>query len=166
MSFKTGTYPSQLKIARVTPIYKKGDHQLPCNYRPISILTHINKIFEKILFSRLSSHLNKHNLLYDYQYGFREGHSTTQALTELTDSLKESVDKGKYSCGIFIDLTKAFDTVNHSILIDKLKKYGVSGIANNLLNSYLDNRTQYVEVNNERSSTKTITCGVPQGSLR
>ncbi|CAL4157377.1 unnamed protein product, partial [Meganyctiphanes norvegica] len=101
--------------------------QSPSNYRPISVLTHINKIFEKVLFNRLSSHLTKHNLLYNYQYGFRKGHSTTQALVELTDNLKTSIDNGNYACGIFIDLTKAFDTVNHSILIDKLNKYGVSG---------------------------------------
>ena len=165
LSVKTGTYPSHLKIAKVTPIYKKGDPQSPSNYRPISVLTHINKIFEKVLFNRLSSHLTKHNLLYNYQYGFREGHSTTQALVELTDNLKTSIDNGNHACGIFIDLTKAFDTVNHSILIDKLNKYGVSGKANSLLKSYLENRVQYVEVNNSKSSHKDITCGVPQGSV-
>ena len=116
------------------------------NYRPISVLTHINKIFEKVLFKRLSSHLIKNKILFDYQFGFREGHSTTQALIELTDKLKSAIDDGKYSCGIFIDLTKAFDTVNHSILIDKLNSYGISGNSNKLIESYLENRVQYVDV--------------------
>ena len=83
---------------------------------------HINKIYEKLLYSRLSTHFNDNNVLYKYQYGFREDHSTTQALVELTDSLKNTIDNGNYACGIFIDLTKAFDTVNHNILIDTIKK--------------------------------------------
>ena len=160
-----GVYPSLLKISKVTPIFKKGSHLLPDNYRPISVLGHINKIYETLLYSRLSTHFNNNNLLYKYQYGFREGHSTTQALVELTDSLKNTIDNGNYACGIFIDLTKAFDTVNHNILIDKLKKYGVSGNAINLLKSYLDDRMQYVEINKTKSSLSKISCGVPQGSV-
>ena len=93
-----GVYPSLLKIAKVTPIFKKGSHFLPDNYRPISVLGHINKIYEKLLYSRLSTHFNDNNLLYKYQYGFREGHSTTQALVELTDSLKNIIDIGDYAC--------------------------------------------------------------------
>ena len=86
-------------------------------------------------------------------------------LTELTDNLKTAIDNGKYSCGIFIDLTKVFDTVDHSILIDKLNYYGISGDSNNLLKSYLENRAQYVEISNIKSSLKKISCGVPQGSV-
>ena len=160
-----GVYPSLLKIAKVTPIFKKGSHLLPDNYRPISVLGHIKKIYEKLLHSRLSTHFNNNDLLYKYQYGFREGHSTTQALVELTDSLKNTIDNGNYACGIFIDLTKAFDTVNHNILIDKLKKYGILDNAIELLKSYLDDRMQYVEINKTKSSLSKISCGVPQGSV-
>ena len=165
LSIQNNIYPSQLKIAKVSPIFKNGDSQLANNYRPISVLTHINKIFEKVLFSRLSSFLFENKILFDYQFGFREGHSTTQALIELTDNLKSAIDDGKFSCGIFIDLTKAFDTVNHSILIEKLDNYGISGNSNKLMKSYLDNRFQYVDVNNTKSSCKRISCGVPQGSV-
>ena len=165
LSITTGVYPSLLKIAKVTPIFKKGNHLLPNNYRPISVLGHINKIYEKLLFSRLSTHFNQNNLLYKYQYGFREGHSTTHALVELTDSLKNSIDNGNYACGIFIDLSKAFDTVNHDILIDKLKNYGISDNAIELMKSYLEDRLQYVEINKTKSSLDKVTCGVPQGSV-
>ena len=127
ISIKTGIYPDQLKIAKVIPIYKKGNHSDPSNYRPISILSNINKIFEKILHKRLYSYLNKFNILYKFQYGFRKGHSTTQALIELTDNIKRGLDDKKYTCGIFIDLCKAFDTVDHNILLSKMHHYGIRG---------------------------------------
>ena len=165
LSISNGVYPDKLKIARVSPIFKKGVKSDPNNYRPISVLSLINKVFEKVLHSRLYSYLNRHNILYEYQFGFREGHSTNQILTEITDNIKFAMDSQLLTCGIFIDLTKAFDTVNHSILLDKLQHYGIRGNAHKLFTSYLSNRNQYVKVNNTNSNSSPVTCGVPQGSV-
>ena len=164
-SISKGIYPDLLKIARVTPIYKKGVKSDPSNYRPISVLSIVNKLFEKILHDRLYKYLTKFNILYEYQYGFRKGHSTTQALVEITDRIKSAIDRNELTCGIFIDLTKAFDTVDHSILLQKMHKYGIRGNIHNLFKSYLSNRQQYVKVNNAESNMKTVRCGVPQGSV-
>ena len=119
-SIRTGIYPDELKIAKCVPIFKKGRKDDPSNYRPISILSSINKVFEKLLYRRLYDHFTKLNILYDYQYGFRQNHSTNQALIEIIDYLGSSIDEGKQVCGIFLDLTKAFDTVDHDILLKKL----------------------------------------------
>ena len=164
-SISNGIYPDLLKTARVTPIYKKGVKSDPGNYRPISVLSQVNKIFEKILHKRLYKYLSKFKILYEYQFGFREGHSTTQALVEITDRLKNAMDAKELSCGIFIDLTKAFDTVDHAILLKKMYRYGIRGNVHNLFKSYLSNRQQYVRVNNANSDLKPVTCGVPQGSV-
>ena len=165
LSISKGVYPDSLKIARVSPIFKKGVKSDPSNYRPISVLSLINKVFEKVLHSRLYSYLNKYNKLYEYQFGFREGHSTNHVLTEITDNIKFAMDSQLLTCGIFIDLTKAFDTVNHSILLDKLHHYGIRGNVHKLFTSYLSNRRQYVRVNNTDSHLSPVTCGVPQGSV-
>ena len=165
LSIRNGEYPDALKIAKVIPIYKKGEHTDINNYRPISILTHLNKIFETIICSQMKSFLDKHNIFYKYQYGFREKHSTDQALIEIVDGIKLSIDTSKLAGGIFVDLTKAFDTVNHKILLEKLRHLGVRGIPNKLLESYLTNRYQYVQINDNKSSLRSINCGVPQGSV-
>ena len=164
-SITNGVYPDSLKIARVSPIHKKGDVTDPNNYRPISVLNLLNKIFEKIIHKRLYKYLTKFNLIYKYQFGFREGYSTMHALVELTDRIKDAIDKKLLTCGIFVDLSKAFDTVNHNILLDKLSHYGIRGNLHNLFSSYLSNRKQFVRVNNVNSDLKDITCGVPQGSV-
>ena len=164
-SISTGNYPDEMKIAKCIPIYKKGKRNDPSNYRPISILSTINKIFEKILYTRLYKYLTKFDILYNYQYGFRKNHSTIQALIEITDYLKTAIDEKKIVSGIFLDLTKAFDTVNHNILLAKLHNYGIRGVANDLLRSYLTNRYQYVSIGNTSSSKQPIKCGVPQGSV-
>ena len=165
LAIDTGTYPNKLKIAKVLPVYKKGSQTSINNYRPISLLSTINKIFEKILYSRLINYIDKFQLLYKYQYGFRKKHSTEQSLIEFIDQIRLSMDKQEMTCGIFIDLSKAFDTVNHQILIDKLDHYGIRGKPLELFKSYLSNRTQYVQIDNIKSKTKPITCGVPQGSV-
>ena len=161
----SGVYPDKLKIAKVIPIYKKGSKSDVSNYRPISILSCLNKIFEKLLCKRLYKFLTSKNCFYKYQFGFRENHSTLQALIETVDSIKLDIDNNNIVCGIFADLSKAFDTVDHSILIKKLDYYGIRGIAKELISSYLTNRKQFVLVNGSKSKYLPITCGVPQGSV-
>ena len=165
LSIISGVYPDILKIAKVIPVFKKGSPTSINNYRPISILSPINKIFEKILYSRLIKYINKSKLLYKYQYGFRKNHSTEHALIELVDQIRSSIGESKMTCGIFIDLSKAFDTVNHQILLEKLEHYGIRGHALELFKSYLSNRKQYVHIDKCKSQTLPISCGVPQGSV-
>ena len=165
LAINTGTYPDNLKIAKVIPIFKKGDQTSVNNYRPISILSPINKIFEKILYSRLIEYIDKSNILYKYQFGFRKNHSTEHALIELVDQIRSNIGGNEMTCGIFIDLSKAFDTVNHQILIDKLEHYGIRGKALEIFKSYLSNRKQYVQLEKSKSQLRPITCGVPQGSV-
>ena len=164
LSFVTGIFPDLCKIAKVVPIFKKGDPLKCNNYRPISLLPIFSKIFEKFIYSRMYSFLEKNNLLQDKQFGFRSKHSTTHALISLTESIKNFLDKKDIVSGIFIDLEKAFDTVNHSILCDKLNYYGFRGKSNDLIKSYLINRKQFVSINGYDSTKLDITCGVPQGS--
>ena len=143
ISFATGTYPDKLKIAKVIPIFKnKGDELLVSNYRPISLLSNINKIFEKLVYSRVYSFLNLHNCIYELQFGFRAKHSTNNALFSITEMVRDALDNSNFACGIFIDLQKAFDTVDHEILLKKLEYYGIKGLANKWFNSYLSNRQQ------------------------
>ena len=165
LSLSSGIYPSNLKTAKVIPIYKKGDSKSINNYRPISILSTLNKIFEKILYARLVNYIEKFDLFYKYQFGFRTNHSTEHALIEIVDQIRLSIDKNQLTCGIFIDLSKAFDTVDHNILINKLDHYGIRGNALNLFRSYLSNRKQYTVIENNKSQTNNINCGVPQGSV-
>ena len=165
LSLYTGVYPNNLKIAKVTPIFKKGDPASVNNYRPISILSTINKIFEKILYNRLTKYINDFQLLYKYQFGFRQNHSTEHALIEITDQIRLSMDNNQITCGIFVDLSKAFDTVNHDILLDKLENLGIRGKALELFKSYLSDRVQYVNIDNCNSKTRPIRYGVPQGSV-
>ena len=120
-----GIFPDCIKHANVTPVYKKGSALDPVNYRPISLLSNINKIFEKIIHIRLSSFLEKYSCLYNSQFGFRKGYGTSHALLYLTESIRSAIDNGKYACGVFVDLEKAFDTVDHQILLRKLNHYGV-----------------------------------------
>ena len=165
LSMNSGEYPEQLKIAKVLPIFKKGNPSLASNYRPISVLSCINKIFEKIISKRIYNFLEKYNLLYEFQYGFRQGHSTSHALVEITDKIKFAMDNNEMTCGIFLDLSKAFDTVNHEILLYKLDHYGIRGPTLKLLKSYLSNRKQFVKIGKSKSELRQISCGVPQGSV-
>ena len=166
LSFSTGIYPNNLKIAKIIPVFKNKGSNLQCNnYRPISLLSNINKIFEKLMYTRLYNFLDIHNCIYNLQFGFREKHSTNHALFSITEKVREALDNNNFACGIFIDLQKAFDTVDHNILLQKLNHYGIRGIANNWFNSYLSNRTQFVSINGFQSKTKNISIGVPQGSV-
>ena len=160
-----GSFPDNLKIAKVCPVYKSGTKSELSNYRPISILNGFSKIFEKIIYNRIVAFIDKHNIINKNQFGFRKKHSTYMAILSLYDKISQAIDNGQYCAGIFIDLSKAFDTINHEILLEKLNFYGIRGSANNLLRSYLYNRKQYVNFINSNSSIMPITCGVPQGSI-
>lgn len=160
----TGEYPECLKIAKVIPVFKAGDPDDCNNYRPISTLSVFNKIFEKLLVNRLVKYLSKRKILYKFQYGFRQGSSTQTAILELVDDIIKEVDSKKSVGALFLDLKKAFDTLDHSILLKKLEMYGIRGLANDLIKSYLSNRKQFVAINDARSSNQTIGVGVPQGS--
>lgn len=165
LSLMNGIVPDELKIARVIPLFKSGDITLFSNYRPVSVLPLFSKILERLMYARLLSFINHSKLLYKFQFGFREGHSPELALIYLIDKISNSLENGEYVLGVFLDFSKAFDTVNHEILFEKLEMYGVRGIALNWFKSYLKNRYQYVVYNGERSDKKRITCGVPQGSI-
>ena len=166
ISVQTGKYPSKLKHAKVIPVYKCDDETDPSNYRPISLLSIFNRIFEKIMYSRLKSYVEQNELLYKAQYGFREKFSTQHAILDIVNSIQMNMDKKMFSCGIFLDFKKAFDTVDHSILLDKLYFYGIRGIVHDWFSSYLADRTQTTQIdNNHISSKRNSVTGVPQGSV-
>ena len=152
-------------IGRVIPLYKSGNQALVSNYRPITLLSVFHKIMEKLMFTRLVNFLDKHSILDDNQFGFRSERSTTQASMLITDKIQRAIDNKLYSCGIFLDLSKAFDTVDHSILLAKLEHYRIRALPNEWLRSYLTNRQQFISVNNSDSDPLQTTCGVPQGSV-
>ena len=161
----TGKFPSDLKISRVKPLFKSGDASLFSNCRPISILPLISKIFEYIIFKQLYTYMNDNKLFSIEQYGFQTGHSTELAALHLVNDLTIQMDTGKVSTNIYIDLSKAFDTLDHSILLDKLNYYGIRGVANNLLHSYISNRYQYIDFKGSISPSNIVDTGVQQGSI-
>jgi len=165
LSLVSGVVPNKLKIAKIIPIFKKGDERLPCNYRPISLLSIFEKILEILVHRRLSSFFLKHNILYKHQFGFRKNHSSSLALLEIIDTCYQNLDQSKKMLGIYFDLQKAFDTVDHSILLHKLYNYGVRGLMYNWIKDYLTDRKQFTVVNNVPSDIGSISCGVPQGSV-
>jgi hypothetical protein len=164
--FYTSIFPNKLKIAKIKPIHKKGDTHSCENYRPISLLPAISKILEKVILLQLDTHFHENNLYYSSQYGFRKKRSTEHAILELTDRIINSMDHNISPTAIFLDLTKAFDCLNHNILIQKLKHYGLQNNALQLLINYLSNRQQSVMLDSKTKSTPLeITTGVPQGSI-
>jgi hypothetical protein len=146
LSLSTGCFPNKLKVAKVTPIFKADDRQCVSNYRPISVLPFFSKILEKIMYNRLISFLTKCNILTEKQFGFREQHSTYMALLSLIDKITNELDTQNFSLGIFIDLSKAFDTLDHNILLNKLAHYGIRGVVNDWFHSYLSDRLQFVSI--------------------
>ena len=163
ISITTEKVPSAFKEAKVIPLFKKGSTLDPGNYRPVSILNVLSKILERAVQSQLSDYLEKRGLLFENQSGFRGGYSTDSCLIGLTDFIKAELGKGNLVGMVLIDLQKAFDTVDHDILSEKLKSIGVSSTA--WFDSYLHNRRQCVDINGSRSEFLPVTCGVPQGSI-
>ena len=165
ISFRTGVFPSKMKIAKVIPMFKSGTETDVTNYRPISLLPQFSKILEKLFLTRINSFLCANNILSSSQYGFRTNLSTSLAVMELIEEITNATDNKKLAIGVFIDLKKAFDTVDHRILIKKLEHYGVRGAASDWLKSYLSNRKQFVNIDGCSSELLDVICGVPQGSI-
>ena len=151
----TGVFLSVLKTAKVVPVFKKDSKLDYSNYRPISLLS--NK--------RLYTFLNNNNHIYNLQFGFRQQYSTSHPLINITENIRKALDDGNIGCGVFVDLQKAFDTVDHQILLAKLNHYGIRGVSNDWFKSYLSNRNKYVSINGFDSGLITINCGVHQGSV-
>ena len=164
-SLCTGIVPNAFKIAKVIPIYKKDSPELFSNYRPVSLLPCLSKILERIVYDRCYNFLKSKNSLYKRQYGFRQMHSTYMAVFDFIKDINYAVDDNMYTAGIFMDLSKAFDTIDHDILLYKLYHYGFRGVSYNWFANYLSNRKQYVYYNSVQSSYENISCGVPQGSI-
>lgn len=160
-----GIFPYILKVGNITPVYKKGDRQLIENYRPVSTLPCFSKIFEKIIYSRLYDFIKSKNILYRNQYGFRSKHSTSNAINHSIDQIISGLENNHHVIGIFIDLSKAFDTICHSKLLTKLKKYGIRGSPLELIKSFMSPRKQIVNLNGTKSEEQLAQYGVPQGSV-
>ena len=164
-SLTTGIFPDKFKIAKVTPLIKKPNVLEIDNFRPISLLSSISKVVEKCVFNQLYSYFENNKLLFGSQYGYRKIHSTELACLEFVDKITHNLDQGETPFCFFLDLSKAFDTLDHKILFKKLQYYGVNGTPLLWFKNYLNNRNQYVEMDGIKSQTKSIDTGVPQGSI-
>ena len=158
LSFMTGVFLSVLKTAKVVPVFKKDSKLNYSNYCPISLLSNIEKILEKLMYKRLYAFLDYNNIIYDLQFGFRQQHSTSHALINITENIRKALDDGNIGCGVF-------DTVDHQLLLAKLNHYGIHRVSNDWFKSYLSNRNQYVSINGYESGLAAINCGVPQRSV-
>ena len=167
LSLETGYVPREFKIAKVVPVFKSGDKHDYTNYRPISLLSSFSKLMEKVVARQLVGFLKFHNLLYKHQYGFRANHNCSQPVLHFSDKIYNSLNQkpSLASLSIFIDLKKAFDTVDHNILLQKMDHYGIRGISNEWFQNYLADREQFVSVHGVNSETVKMVCGVPQGSV-
>lgn len=163
-AFQYGIFPSTCKIAKVVPIFKSGKKDQVTNYRPISILTCFSKIFEKLICTRIVSFFNKHSVIHPNQYGFQKQLSTSHAVIDVVSKCHDQMNDGNYTGLVLLDFQKAFDTVSHDILVQKLDHYGIRGTPNQLLASFLADRKQYISLLNDKSQMGHISYGVPQGS--
>ena len=164
-SFSGEIYTDCLTVANAIPLFKGGDASNSSNFKLISLLSQISKIFEKVLYKRLTSFFDKFEILTQQQYGFRNGYSTTLALADVHENLLQNIDESLVTCTILMDFSKAFDSVNHFIMIKNLEHHGVRGVPLKLLTSYLHNKKQYVLYDNITSSKQTISTGVPLESM-
>jgi hypothetical protein len=174
-SFNSGVFPDEWKTVKLKPLYKKGDRHDMNNYRPISIISVFAKLLERVMYNRLKYFFHKHNIFTEAQNGFRKGKCIETATQALIERIQEALDKRMYTIGIFIDLSKAYDVLNHELLLEKLSYYGVRGTANLWFRSYLTNRRQSIEINQSdsrnvlvnryRSLLMEIKQGVPHGSV-
>ena len=164
-SFSSGVFPSILKTAKVIPVHKKDSKLDFSNYRPISLLSNIEKFLERLMYNRMYKFFSDNNLIYSLQFGFRQKYSTVHALISLTENVIKNLDEGNIGCSIFVDLQKAFDTVEHDILLSKLEHYGIRGLANEWFKSYLSNRKHYVSINGYDSNLADVKFRVLQGSV-
>ena len=164
-AFYNGVFPKELKMTKVIPVYKSGSTMELNNYRPISVLNTFSKVFERLMDDRLTKFLDKYNVLYQNQFGFGQRHSTHHALIASVDKITKSLDNGDIVIGVFLDLKKAFDTVNNKILLKRLYHYGIRRNLNKWFESYLADRSQYVLFNGKTFDTRNVNYGVPQGSI-
>ena len=160
----TSVFSSLLKTSKLSPVFKKDSKLDYSNYRPISLLSNIEKKLEKLMYKRLYTFLNNNNI-YNLQFGFRQQYSTSHVLINITEIIRKAFDDGNIGCRVFVDLQKAFDTVDHQILLAKLSHYGIRGVSNDWFKSYLSNRSRYVSINGYDSGFAAINCGVPQESV-
>jgi hypothetical protein len=165
LSLRSGQVPTDWKVAQVVPLHKSGSTTDTNNYRPISILPIVSKILERAVHYQLMDYLERNNLLSENQFGYRNKRSTELASALFIDSIRKSGDKGLLTGAVFLDLSKAFDTLDHSKLLDKLKCFGIKGLAHTWFIDYLFQRSQIVKLGQEVSSPCPLLCGVPQGSI-
>ena len=167
LSLSTGIVPKDMKIAKVIPLHKQGNKNIFNNYRPISILPSFSKLLEKIVAIKLLTFLEQFNQFYQHQYGFRPHHATIHPVIQLLNQIAKANDKPTkdFTMAVFLDLTKAFDTINHDILLKKLEHLGIKGRANEWFKSYLSDRKQYMDIFDVQSPLENVSCGVPQGSI-
>ena len=167
LSLESGYIPKELKIAKIVPVFKDGDCHNYTNYRPISLISSFAKLLEKIVARQIVRFLNEQNIIYKHQYGFRATHNTSQPVLHFADKIYNALNQNPQAktLSIFIDLKKAFDTVDHTILLKKMEHYGIRGLSNVWFQNYLSEREQFVYINGAESSKQKILCGVPQGSV-
>ena len=161
----TGVFPSVLKPAKVVSVFKKNSKLDDSNYRPVFLLSNTEKMLEKLMWKRLHNFLNNNNIIYNLQFGFRQWYSSSHALINITENIRKTIDDGNIGCGVFVDLQKAFDTLDHHILLAKLNHYEIRGVSNDWFKSYLSNCSQYVSINGYKSGLAAINCSVPQGPV-
>ena len=164
-SFLKGCFPDSMKISWIVQIFNAGDKNTFNNYRPMSILPQFSRVIEKLFENILLNFVEKNNVLNDNQHGFRRNGSTTIALFDLSQKVSTFLDNKLSDLGIIVDLRKAFDTIDHGIMLKKVEYMGVKGIAIKLVASYINNRKQYASYLSENSSYADVVCGVPQGSI-